>query len=88
MRTKQFMLFAGKTFHPKGGIADLLGSYDTLRDALQIVCDNNCFEPPHTHMWWHIYDARAGGLIAGSKDGPFIGTDGGDAITARPLETT
>lgn len=47
----RFMLFAGECYYPKGGIDDLVSSFNTLEEACDAVKENN------GHVEWaHIYD--------------------------------
>lgn len=48
---KRFVLFAGDTYYPGGGMSDCRGSFETMVEVVDNIprCD-----------WWHVLDLRAG----------------------------
>lgn len=75
---KRYVVFAGSSFYPSGGINDLIGHYDTLEAARAAATarqpyswdDNPLFD------WWHILDTAAGCITL---------TKNGDTWTAEAL---
>ena len=66
---KRFLLFAGESYYPQGGLDDLLGSYDTLADAVQALNDR----PDGSDEWAEVLDTALGGridLCLTAKSGP------------------
>jgi len=49
---KPFLLFAGDTYYPVGGMDDCQGSFDTLEEAKLAA--------QHNPDWWHILDLNTG----------------------------
>lgn len=49
---KRYMLFAGSTFYPAGGMDDYIESYDTIEEAI------NCFEAGYTETETYEVDAK------------------------------
>ncbi len=49
-----YIIFGGCCFEPTGGIHDLVGTADTLEDALELVAEHVA-EHRNGH-WWHIVD--------------------------------
>lgn len=47
----KYFLFAGNDYYPTGGINDLIGKYNSYREALEIPI-SNCKE----FDWWHVTD--------------------------------
>ena len=70
-----FLLFAGETYHARGGWADFHGRYESLDEALkrahemQIIADRDSFTSgakpdDHCHIdWWHIVDLDTGHAV-------------------------
>lgn len=48
---KRYMLFAGHDYYPKGGMDDLVDSFDTMSEAIQHVQNVD---------WWHVLDTQRG----------------------------
>jgi len=51
---KRFLLFAGDTYYPKGGINDFVKDFTSLNEAKEAAkgFSNDSFE------WYHIYDTK------------------------------
>jgi hypothetical protein len=52
----RYILFAGADYYPSGGWRDVVASYPTLEDALNIAAGI-------TDDWWHIVDAESGDIV-------------------------
>jgi hypothetical protein len=52
----KYFLFSGLTYYPAGGAYDLVGSWDTVEEALENVIQSD--------DWWHIYDLASGKIVA------------------------
>jgi hypothetical protein len=52
----KYFLFSGLTYYPVGGVHDLVGSWDTVEEALENVIQSD--------DWWHIYDLDSGKIVA------------------------
>jgi hypothetical protein len=66
---KQFLAFYGKDFYPLGGMADFLGDYDLLEDAIEAInkeASNDVNYTPEEiweYAWAHIYDTTQREII-------------------------
>lgn len=48
---KQYLIFAGDKYYPKGGWEDFKFSCDSMPEALEWLANNN-------QDWWHIVDTH------------------------------
>ena len=55
MIVKRYMVFAGESYYPGGGMIDFKGSFSSLDEAVQIMSKEAKKSGPHT-CWGHIYD--------------------------------
>ena len=56
MADKRYLVFAMDTYYPSGGMGDMIGSTDTLEEALEVVRGNG-------RDWHEIYDRVEGESI-------------------------
>jgi len=57
---KRYGLFAGEKYYPSGGWYDLLGTFDTIPEALSA--------PRKFVDWWHVIDFTLGVIVAEGAD--------------------
>lgn len=57
-----FAAFAYTSFYPRGGWHDLLGVYDTLDEAMEIVANR-----PESMENWHIVDVNTRTVVKNGK---------------------
>jgi hypothetical protein len=63
MKYKKYILFCSNTFYPAGGLADIVGSYDTLEEAkANFCCDGGEIVDRDT---WEIVSERSTGGTRG-----------------------
>jgi hypothetical protein len=55
-----YHLFAGWRYYPSGGLRDLIGSYETMEEAREVIKANNW-------DWWHIADSDMDEIDWGSS---------------------
>lgn len=61
---KRFILFAGETYYPQGGMKDLQGSFDTLQEALDKALELANYKEwkPEVGLpidWYHVLDSHS-----------------------------
>lgn len=54
---KQFLLFAGFTYYPRGGMQDLHDTYETEEEARTA---GKALVDSHNADWYHISDTETG----------------------------
>ena len=62
---KRFLLFCGKKWYPRGGMADFVDSFDNIEDAYR------AYDPPEKKYkpWAHIMDMQTMQIV--DEFGPF-----------------
>lgn len=45
---KRYLLFAGDTYYPNGGMSDFVDASDSIYELIQLI--------PDRCDWWHIFD--------------------------------
>lgn len=54
---KQFILFGGDQYYPRGGWSDFMGHFDTLNEAVGVALEAN-------EDWWHVLDTETMSKVA------------------------
>lgn len=57
---RRFLVFAGDTFYPKGGMNDLILQTDDFESAEEIAMTS---ETSYAFWWWHIYDTELNRIL-------------------------
>ena len=55
---KQYLLFAGSFYYPRGGINDLIGDFDSIGDAEKRVKKEESIGGAKFD-WWHVVDHQS-----------------------------
>jgi hypothetical protein len=66
---KRFLLFAGEIYYASGGFHDLIGSFDSLEEAVSDA-ENDAPEVSGFRQWWHVFDLDARKVVAQSEKKP------------------
>lgn len=53
-KTKRFLIFCGSTYYPDGGMADCVGSADSIPDALAKMAERR----GGVMDWGHLFDTQ------------------------------
>jgi hypothetical protein len=61
---KQYLLFAGEEYYPRGGMQDFRGDFDALNDAQ--AAGAVFVEAEILTCWWHVYDTQQRRIVAGT----------------------
>lgn len=48
---KNYLAFYGSVYYPRGGMADFVGDYDTLDEAIASIHEANKKNNPEDSMW-------------------------------------
>lgn len=71
---KRFLIFTGSTYYPSGGIADLIGSAETLSEAVEVLrlgditLDEFGIVIGDLFSFAHVYDVKEERIALGMTD--------------------
>lgn len=68
----KYLLFAGPTYYPGGGVVDYVGKYETLDEAKAAFA-----EKEDCNDWAHIVDADTMAYVLWYSDGLYRGEQAG-----------
>lgn len=63
---KRYWLFGGETHYAAGGMHDLLGTFDSIRQAVDRARTLECFRRHPELEWWHVYDSEQQRFVEGT----------------------
>lgn len=70
MKTYPYLLFAGDTYYPNGGLEDFIDRFETIEEAkIEALKSHNYSDMSGTWIfdWWHIVDVNTLTIVATSK---------------------
>ncbi len=62
---KRFWLFGGEYYYARGGMHDLIDTFDDVDSA---VAEGNTKRLRGSIEWWHVFDRATGDIIYATKD--------------------
>jgi hypothetical protein len=65
---KNFLLFTGQGYYPKGGIHDLKERFNDLEGAVDVGMTQIALVGMDDPDWWHVYDIERGEIVARSNN--------------------
>lgn len=73
---ERYWLFGGDIYYASGGMADFVGQYAVLAEAVA------AWQAEYDYTWWHVVDTQSMMVVAGS---PGQGYGAGDLTVPRAL---
>lgn len=55
---KRFWVFAGESYYAEGGMADYIGQFDNIADAIKAGLT------AEDASWWHVLDTKSMKIVA------------------------
>ena len=70
---KRYLLFAGDTYYPRGGMRDLKGDFEYLTEAKLAAAEGESMigNEGSGYDWWHVFDTQEMCVVANGGSTPF-----------------
>ena len=71
----KFALFGGQEHYARGGMCDLVSTYETLDEAIAEAKRRSCGLYRYDFEWWHVVDIGSFRVVAKSEYGAYGSDD-------------